>query len=178
MVTQTSVFSSAALRTSDRCPLCSAPMVGTRPTVRWFSRSSRLYFRRGAISWKTCVRSLTAKALRRDAVDDKQRMPFWMPLWRTRARRTGAKLLGRPVRAVKTRVHLLGYRRRCGGGNLYQLQCEGGPSGLVQVWVRGQSQSSCSAAFKLGGGSSRSQVIAPSQQRSETGLPGPCHVRV
>ena len=110
MVTQTSVFSSAALRTSDRCPLCSAPMVGTRPTVRWFSRSSRLYFRSGAISWKTCVRSLTAKALRRDAVDDKQRMPFWMPLWRTGARRTGAKLLSRPVRAVKTRVHLLGYR--------------------------------------------------------------------
>jgi hypothetical protein len=69
--------------------------------VRLLSKSSRRNLRKGATSWKTCVKSLTANALRRGAVEERQRMP----LWTKGARWAGAKLLSRHLRAVETMWH-------------------------------------------------------------------------
>ena len=91
--------------------------------MRLLRRSSRRNLRNGATSWKTWVRSFTANALRRGAVEERQRMPLYV----NEARGAGAKLLNRHLRAAGTMLHQSQDARKVVGGNVYQLLCGGVP---------------------------------------------------
>ena len=55
MLTTTAEFSAAARRISERWPAWSAPIVGTRPTVRYSWSCLRRHWRRGETSRKTMM---------------------------------------------------------------------------------------------------------------------------